>query len=129
MDIFSALDEVTGGDLKDVFVTIGKKDFKLLMQEDTGASCTIISSHMWKSLNCPNLKKYKGKALRSYDGSALKIMGTLEILINYRNHYELQQVRVVRSDKSFGLLGRDVLAHHMHSVEVDKTQPNQLGCI
>ena len=131
VDIFSTVDRVCGDDLVNVSVVVGKKDHTILMQEDTGASCTIISSCIWKELGSPKLKKFKGKALRSYDGTALKITGDLPLLITYRDHYDIHNVRVVESEKNFGLLGRDILSTQIHSVSAqhDKTKPAPLGCI
>ena len=130
-DIYS-VEEVNGGALKNIHVVINHKDHTLLMQEDTGASCTIMSTRIWKKIGKPRLEKFKGRPLRSYDGTALKIIGTLSVLIEYRKRYDVLEVRVVESDKNFGLLGRDILDNQVHSVSSSpnsKETPSQLGCI
>ncbi len=107
---------------------MGKKEINVLMQEDTGASCTIISTTMWKKLGKPVLQKYQGRALRSYDGTALKIVGTLSLALFYEKRYHVVSVRVVESDKCFGLLGRDIMISEVHSASEDKISAN-LGAI
>ena len=103
------------------------------MQEDTGSSCTIISTTMWKDLGKPTLTKYKGPTLKSYDGSALKIIGVLETAISYDKKYGVHEIRVVDSSKRFGLIGRDMLeasVHHVSDEENKKMYPDQeLGTI
>lgn len=78
------------------------------MQEDTGSSCTIISEKMWRSIGQPKLTKY-GKRLTSYADDEFKVIGLLSCVISVKHLYIPVSVRVVRSSKSFGLLGRDVL--------------------
>ena len=108
-DCFTSEEEKKIGNLIEVHVMLNNVEHTLAMQEDTGASCTIISTTMWKSLGSPKLQKFKGKSLKSYDGTSLTIIGVLPLLIKYRKRYDICEVRVVRANKSFGLLGRDML--------------------
>ena len=130
-DIFS-LNTSAPASMRNMVVYINRERFVFKMQEDSGASCSIISSKMWEDMNRPKLNKYKGAPLVSYDGSALKIMGTIEVLVENEGVYEVHQVKVVESLKNFGLMGRDMLPCKMiNSVSKEKCdQPDEeLGII
>lgn len=102
--------------MENITVEVQKRNFNLLMQKDTGASCSIISSKMWENMKQAPLQKYKGMPLTSYDGTALKIIGTINALIRYGNKYDIQEFKVVESSKTFGLIGRDMLTSRKNNV-------------
>jgi len=76
------------------------------MQIDTGAGLSLLSSSLWQKIGSPSLSKYK-KALESYDGHVMKTIGVFQCEIERKNKFEVVNLVVVQSDKSFGLLGRD----------------------
>ena len=76
------------------------------MQKDTGADISIISSRLWNSLGKPPLSK-SSKRLEAYDGHILPALGTFTTAVELKNGFQTIELVVVRSDKSFGLLGLD----------------------
>jgi hypothetical protein len=78
------------------------------MQIDTGASVSVISSKMWTDLDKPSLGK-SFKRLEAYDGHAMKTMGTFTSVLEHNGVLSPIVLTVVDSEKSFGLLGRDIL--------------------
>ena len=129
-DVFSVCGMVMSASMVTIKMIISeKKSISMLMQEDTGSSATMISTTMWIKAGKPELKPYRGPALRSYDGSVLKIVGVLEGVIEYNKRFELMSIIVVLSDKTFGLIGRDQLAvNTVHSITLEE-KDERLGAI
>ena len=115
-NIFHSDGSAVHGNVVTIPIEINKKTFTIQMQEDTGASCSIISTKMWMSLNKPTLEKYKGRQILSYDGHELKVVGIIKVLVNYKGQYDVQELKVVESSRNFGLLGRDMLNQSAMSV-------------
>lgn len=132
-DVFS-IEASMGRDLKTIRIKVSGSDHHdVLMQEDTGASCTIISTRIWEQIGKPKLDRYRGLPLRSYDGTALKIIGTLEVLVSYKTRYDIVKIKVVKSQKGFGLIGRDMISEQLHLVSAQSLfsvdQSAKLGTI
>ena len=78
------------------------------MQVDTGASATIISSKIWQDLKSPSLSKYH-RALEAYDGHKFNVLGKFKAEVELESKFKLSDIIVIASDKSYGLLGRDLI--------------------
>jgi len=99
---------------------INGKDF--MMQIDTGASLTIISSRMWEDLGSPHLESYERKLL-TYDGHSLPVKGKFQAQIEWRQGRSISDLVVVDSRNNFGLLGRDKLCNHIFNVKISEILP------
>ena len=83
---------------------------------------------LWKMLGSPKLRKHSGSS-RVYDGHQMKILGELVESCEWKGVFTIIRLLVIRSDKDFGLLGRDILAsnciHHttLHKSPDDKKVP------
>ena len=108
-NVFSMEIKIDGSKAIRVGVQLGQIYKTVAMQEDSGSDSTIISDTIWTEIGKPQLAKYSGKQLSMYDNSKLKIMGVLNTVILYKDKYLPVAIKVVKSTKAFGLLGRDVL--------------------
>jgi len=127
VDIFS----VNDNNISNVFLyqfLIDNNVSKLLMQKDTGSSCNIISSKMWNTLNRPALKKYKGGRLRTYDNHELKVFGEFEVILIDSEKYIPIILKVVRSDKNFGLIGKETVDLLVNSIEINEQLKEKNEC-
>ena len=90
-------------------ITLRINDSICIMEVDTGASATIISAKMWRTMGSPTLN-VSNRLFTAYDGHRMKPLGDL---INCRIESSdvsiLSSVTVVESQKSYGLLGRDIM--------------------
>ena len=103
---FLDTNEINNIDDKKANVLINGK--QMVMQIDTGASVTVISSKMWESLGRPHLQK-SSRRMEVYDGRCLTTLGKFVATLERYNRYYPAELIVVRSEKDFGLLGRDLL--------------------
>ena len=105
---------------------------RITMQIDTGASVSVISSRIWKSLGKPRLNKSM-KRMESYDGRTLRTLGKFETTLEKDDRYYPAELIVIESDKSFGLIGRDLLQAEeatlsvLHASNNDEILPTMKG--
>jgi hypothetical protein len=78
------------------------------MMVDTGATRSVISSRMWKKLNSPKLIPHHSKLI-AYDGHQMTCLGTLKTSLSSVYHNKEAELVVIKSEKEYGLLGRDLL--------------------
>jgi len=102
-------DQRSADQMVKVSIQLGKIFKTISMQEDTGSDSTIISDAMWMEVGNPKLARYTGKQLSMYDNSNLNVIGVFNTVIGYQDKYFPVAIKVVKSSKLFGLLGRDVL--------------------
>ena len=81
---------------------------KFVMEVDTGAAATLISSSMWRSMGSPALM-VSNRLFSAYDGHRMKPVGELRCTISTSDASVEATVTVVESTKQYGLLGRDIL--------------------
>lgn len=105
-NVYCVICNIDDAKVKTESVLINSKAMK--MQVDTGASCSVISTVMWKQMGKPPLTKCL-KRLEAYDGHTLKTAGKFTALLEKRNVCYPVQLVVVESEKTFGLMGRDIL--------------------
>ena len=103
IDVFSVDAFENSGITKDIRVC-GKI---LKFQLDTGASVSIMSEHQWQDLGQPKLEP-TSVAPTNYDGSVLETLGELQTEIFIENSLQAKFI-VVKSNKCFGLIGRDII--------------------
>ncbi len=87
-------------------ITINDKHIS--MQEDSGATISVVSSHIWKNMGKPKLRK-SIRQLIAYDGHIMKNLGKFTASIELEGKYLLVDLEVIDSKKTFGLLGRDLI--------------------
>ncbi len=102
---------------------------ELRMKVDTGASASVVSEDTYWKLwqhNPPPIQKSSIK-LRTYTGEPLKILGAIEIQVNYQGQMEQLPLLVV-SGSSPSLLGKDWMTkirldwgRLLHTMQVDYT--------
>ena len=106
---------------------ISKNNCKVIMQVDTGADSTVISSKIWTELGRPQLN-VKIRHLKVYHGHQLTLLGTLTCDVEWNGSRLTQkQLAVVQSYKDFGLLGRDLLPKHIVNNITNKQLPAVKG--
>ena len=104
------------------------------MLRDTGASLTLISTKIWDQLGRPELKEMT-TGVETYDNHKMKYLGALFANVIYGNKPLKIKIAVVESDRSFGLLGRDILNRCIDKVDRcfnavnEKTLPTVKGAI
>ncbi len=78
------------------------------MELDTGAAATVISEAVWKDLGSPALSSCN-QIFTAYDGHSISPLGKLLTALS-RNDVSIEaEVTVLRADRPFGLLGRDLI--------------------
>ena len=81
-----------------------------IMEIDTGAAATLISSRMWRKMGSPSLK-VSNRLFTAYDGHRMKPLGDLvNCCIETDAAIKIATITVVESTKDYGLLGRDILS-------------------
>lgn len=96
-------------------------DCNIPMQIDTGSSISIISSNIWQQLGRPQLRRCD-RRLEAYDGHIIPTLGKFTATIDFDNRYSLCDFVVVEVDKTFGLIGRDLLdMEQVHSTALSST--------
>ena len=103
---FLTTNEINSIDDKKCEVLIDGKS--MVMQLDTGASVSVISSRMWRQLGQPRLRK-SSRRMEAYDGRCLTTLGKFVATMEKDGRYHSAELTVVQSEKEFGLLGRDLL--------------------
>ena len=100
----------SGNELKPIQVKMRVENEELLMEIDTGASCSVISEETYSKLwsnNAPKLNTTDVK-LRTYTGKTIKILGSVRVDVEYQEQKEkLNQLVVAGTGPT--LLGRDWL--------------------
>uniref|UniRef100_A0A1I8I2N6 Eukaryotic translation initiation factor 4H n=1 Tax=Macrostomum lignano TaxID=282301 RepID=A0A1I8I2N6_9PLAT len=111
-------------------VRINDKPFK--MQIDTGASVSVLSSAQWALLGKPPLMR-SNRRLEAFDGHVMKSLGKVTATVELRGRLQPVELIVVSSEKTYGLLGRDLLesdgVFHASDVQAEKTAIEPLPCI
>uniref|UniRef100_A0A1I8J244 Integrase_H2C2 domain-containing protein n=1 Tax=Macrostomum lignano TaxID=282301 RepID=A0A1I8J244_9PLAT len=111
-------------------VRINDKPFK--MQIDTGASVSVLSSAQWALLGKPPLMR-SNRRLEAFDGHVMKSLGKVTATVELRGRLQPVELIVVSSEKTYGLLGRDLLesdgVFHASDVQAEKIAVEPLPCI
>ena len=89
--------------------TVQIQGVQLQMMEDTGASVTVISETMWKQLGEPILDR-RADTTETYDNHVMEILGRMHTELTWNNNNYPVTISVVKCNRNFGLLGRDVLS-------------------
>jgi hypothetical protein len=93
-------------------VSVQVDDKYLKMEVDTGASVSLISERTWRNLwknGTPKLNPAK-VILRSYSGESIKVLGEMEVTVQYQDQKKKLNLLVVTGGGT-SLLGRDWLRH------------------
>ena len=99
------------------------------MLEDSGASCTIISTRMLKE-NSLHLDQKRNVVLETYDGHQMKCVGEIFAEISFETKSMYTFIKVVECNKMYGLLGRDTLTNHQAcNVDQDSSTTDRLPVI
>jgi len=80
----------------------------LEFQMDTGASISVLSEKQWKQIGSPKLTKPQSQPT-NFDGSKLETIGELSTSIIIDNRAIQATFIVVKSNRPYGLLGRNVV--------------------
>ena len=81
---------------------------KVNMQIDTEANVSIVSSNFWRQIGQLKLQKCI-RRLEAYDGHIMLTLGKFTGTLDMDGRYSLCDFVAVKADKSFGLIGRDLL--------------------
>ena len=88
----------------------------LKFQVDTGAAMSIISENQWVKPDSPKLASTE-MIPTNYDGSRIQTLGTFTANISRGNKRTTGQFIVVKSHRTYGLLGRDLITNVMSNIE------------
>jgi len=102
------------------FDFIDIKGTKVKFMIDTGATVSLLPTKVFNNLGLP-LDTSNIPNLETYDGHKLNCIGTTEITITHKENTKCVKLRIVKSDKDYGLLGRDVINANEYVLSVDKT--------
>ena len=80
----------------------------LSFQLDTGAEVSIMSSKQWEKLGSPPLR-HSNLHPTNFDGSQLTVLGELKTQLSSLESTHHANFIVVRSDKEYGLIGRNII--------------------
>ena len=83
-------------------------DHPVTMEVDTGAAVSFISESIWRSMGSPNLPQCT-QLFSAYDGHRLKPLGDLQCTLDANGLTITSKITVVKSFKSYRLLGRDLM--------------------
>ena len=83
-------------------------DKQISMQEDSGATVSVVPSYIWKRMGEPKLRKPTRRFI-AYDGYIVNNLSKFTASIELDGIYLLADLEVIDSIKTFGLLGRDLL--------------------
>jgi len=92
---------------------INNQPVKFLL--DTGATVSLIPTRIFDSLDVP-LDVNDVAELETYDGHKLECVGTSRISVIYKNEQRQIDFKVVRSQRDYGLLGRDMINAEINTV-------------
>ena len=76
------------------------------MEIDTGATYSILNDVDWQKIGSPKLQS-TNITLKTYDGSALRVRGQVDVCASLNNHTANVPVLVVSSQSAPSLLVRD----------------------
>ena len=77
---------------------------------------SIISKNQWVKLDSPKLASTE-MIPTNYDGSRIQTLGTFTANISRGNKSTTGQFKVVKSHRTYGLLGRDLITNDMSNIE------------
>lgn len=106
-------------------IEIGVNEVPVKFQMDTGAICSVIGVDVYKELGKPCLTPYPTGKLIAYGGSAISILGTIDVIIHHGQIKRQGKLVVADVQKNSEILGTDLLeelglctcqAHHLNSV-------------
>ena len=86
------------------------------MMKDTGASLTLNSAKLWKQTGQPKLEE-KNTVIETYDKHRMKYFGAFFSTVLYNNKELNVNIAVVDADRTFDLLGRDILNYSKESFD------------
>ena len=84
--------------------------------KDTGASLTLISKKPWKQIGQREIEG-KNTGNETYDKHKMKYLGAFLSTLHYNNKVLNVNFAVVDADRTFGLLGRDIINHSKESID------------
>jgi len=91
-----------------LLVNITLMNRELKFQIDTGAAISIMSQKQWEEIGSPRLKQTILKPT-NFDGSVIETLGEIESEISVNNKNTNAKFIVVKSDKNYGLIGRNII--------------------
>lgn len=89
-------------------VTINILAQDVVMELDTGAAATVISESVWRDLGSPTLTT-SDQIFTAYDGHRILPLGKLHTSLCRGDKSVEADVTVLKADRPFGLLGRDLI--------------------
>ncbi|XP_036322190.1 uncharacterized protein K02A2.6-like [Rhagoletis pomonella] len=112
-------------------IEIGVNEVPVKFQMDTGATCSVIGLDVYNEIGKPSLTPYPTGKLIAYGGSAVSILGTIDVTIHHGQIKRLVKLVVANVQQNSEILGTDLLeelglcacqAHHVNAVTTD---PNE----
>jgi len=101
---------------------------KLNFQLDTGAAVSVISYNQWLELGSPKLEPTL-VCPTNFDGSKIETIGEIKLSFKLKNKQVIGKFLVVRSNKNFGLIGRNIIDIDNSLLEVHKIDTDYLPVI
>ena len=107
---------ILSGGSEGIMQTLNIMDVPLEFQLDTGATVSIMSECQWRKLGSPNLEQ-TCLTPTNYDGSIIKTIGELKTEAVHDDNKSTIKFIVVKSNKEYGLIGRDVIDSQRSNIQ------------
>ena len=107
--------------MKKVLLNNTELDFQL----DTGAAISILSERQWVQLGSPKLSQTSAQPT-NFDGTKIKTLGQLYTNIKIDEELSNAVFIVVKSDKQYGLIGRNIINTRESKISVHSVQVEEL---
>jgi len=93
------------------------------MELDTGAAVSVMSEQQWETLtNGKPVEPYQGKPLRGYSGHEVKVVGQVDVNVDYEGQQVQLPLLIMEGEHKPALFGHDWLT----AIKLDWTRLHQL---
>jgi len=112
--------------IKSQFETLTINGHSVKFMLDTGATVSLLPTKLFNNLNIP-LNENSVSDLETYDGHKLHCIGTSSVEVMYRKKPTIVNFRIVKSERDYGLLGRDLLNLEVNTIKSNSFLPTVKG--
>jgi transposase InsO family protein len=102
--------------------SVDGQEREITCQLDTGATVSVMSSRLWQNMGRPRLQPCKTALIGYSDNHKFDLLGQLKVRSTWKGRPVSIIFHVVTSDRTFALLGRDVIHVNMESISIGHTQ-------
>ena len=101
---------ITGGVTQGYYVHLKLNNKPVRMELDTGAVVSVMSHQQWETMtNSEPVRPYQGKPLRVYSGHKVKVVGQVDVNVDYEGQQVQLPLLIIEGEHKPALFGRDWL--------------------